>query len=93
MRIPRLPDSVKALPSGERVARLQEIVNAELHRQNICPVGEYVAGPRTNRVGVHRRNGAYYAESNFSNYNRQTGESTPETHLEEIALEAIGNAP
>lgn len=92
MRIARLPESVKQLPATERIAALQAIVNEALHRRNICPRGQYVAGPSASRVAVVKKNRAYFAESNFSNYNRQTGESVPETYLEKIAVEAVASA-
>ena len=92
MRIPRLPDSVRSLPNPQkRVNALQSIVNQALHARNICPRGQYNAGPTTFRVGVYLRGSTYVVESNFSNYDRRTGESTSETYLENIALEAIAN--
>lgn len=92
MRIPKLPQSIKNLPFNERQAALQQLVNAELHRQNICPHGQYTAGPTAQRVGVYHRNRGWYVVSNFSNYNRTTGENVPETYLEPIALAAIEKA-
>jgi hypothetical protein len=60
MRIQSLPKSVRALPFRERQQALQEIVNAELHRHGICPVGQFMAGNRTFRVGVYYDTDSHY---------------------------------
>jgi hypothetical protein len=82
VNIRMIPESVKQLPFQERQQALQDIVNAELHRQNICPMGEFVAGPRAPRVGVYRAKRRWYVSASFDN----------EEQLERIAIDAIHTA-
>ena len=80
-RLQQLPPSVKRLPFAERQLALQQIVNSRLHRQNICPIAEYVAGPRAPRVGVY-----YDAKNRYWYLSAADGN---EEHLEANAMEAI----
>lgn len=55
MRIGALPLWIRRLPNPyERRMAVQEIVNGILDRWGICPVTQYVAGPRAPTVCVCR---------------------------------------
>jgi len=78
MRI-TLPERIKRLPFAERQQALQDISNEALHSKGICPLGEYVAGPRSWRVRVWRPSRHWEVTALFED----------ETYLEQIAVKAI----
>ena len=85
MRIASLPDAVRKLPFKQRQEVMQQAVNAELHRQNICPVMQFGAGNRDHTVGVYRdARGRYW----YTSANGEQNESKARS-LEEIAGEAV----
>lgn len=63
MRLYRVPGSIKQLPRDEREQALQSAVNGVLHSRGICPVSEYVAGPRRPTVGVYHESGHWVVET------------------------------
>ena len=87
MRIPSLPECVKALPFKRRQKAMQKAVNAELHSRSICPIMQYNAGPSEPTVGVYRDTKGHFW---YTTANGEQNEDR-ERFLEEIAVEAIGN--
>lgn len=84
MRIPYLPKCALRVPYQERQEFLQGIVNRELHRRNICPVGSSYAGTKSYTVGVYRhfKKGWEICAAFCDNEER-------EKYLEELALHFI----
>ncbi len=62
---------------------MQAAVNSALHRQNICPVGQHMAGVRAPRVGVYRQSKPRCW------YNEATFDEPGARNFEHIALNAI----
>jgi hypothetical protein len=60
MNLPKLPNYLREMTIAERQQALQCEVNEVLHRWNICPIGEYMAGPRTNLLHVERSKGRHW---------------------------------
>lgn len=78
MRLERIPYHIKKTPWKERKESLQGAVNEILNKRNICPVGEYVAGPRTFIIHVAHQHGHWHI---FNNWNED------ERHLQWVAEE------
>lgn len=84
MKLKRLPECVRKLRTvAARQKAMQLAVNDALHRNNICPQGEYMCGVRAPRVGVtyqtHPR--GWYVHSNFDEPNADA--------YEHLAVQAI----
>lgn len=71
----------------EKRNAMQEAINARLHKNNICPVGQHMAGVRNNRVSVFRSGSGrcWYIEANFDEPGAR--------NFEHIALAAVESMP
>jgi len=84
MRLTRLPDCVRALPTlAARQKAMQAAINAALHRQNICPRGQHMCGIGAPRVGVYHQTKprCWYIEATFDEDGAK--------NFEHIALNAV----